>query len=73
MLVKFYIVNNKEDLYLGDRYIFELHMDFIPRIGELVYTEEKMYRVLDVAHILTHSDNSNYSCADVDVTVIGAE
>ncbi len=70
MLVKFYTVKNKEDLYLDDKYIFELHMDYIPRAGELVFTEENMYRVIDISHILTHGEDSNYICDEVEITVI---
>ena len=73
MRVKFYNIKKPENLYQDEQYLFDAFMSMPPRKDELIFTEEKSYRVFDICYSMYPSDGAIYECDNVCVSVIEEE
>jgi len=60
MIIKFYEVETPDNSWGDEKYIFQTEMTYSPQKGDLVYTEEQSYRVVDICHVMDYDEEEDH-------------
>ena len=70
MIIKFYEVETPDNSWGDEKYIFQTEMTYSPQKGDLVYTEDQNYRVVDICHVIDYDKKDHCVCCRSDIIMI---